>query len=142
MTSSSLSSRTAVERAALAYGSDVHPAARPLLDAIAQLHGYQPRDRADLALLLKSLGGNGTGSTNAVSEIGDLVKDLVQHAVTEDLPRSERALAVQQATEYSEVVLQGDGEDTMNQVLHVVEGHTAPTSGMLGFAARALGGGR
>ncbi|MCF1592500.1 MULTISPECIES: hypothetical protein [Streptomyces] len=142
MTSSSLSSRTAAERAALAYQADVHPAVRPLLDAIAQLHAYQPRDLADLAQVLKSLGGDGTGSTNAVAEIGDLVKDFSHHSVTAELPGSERVALARNAVEYSEVVLQGDGEDTMNQVLHVLEGNSAPTSGVLGFAARALGGGR
>jgi hypothetical protein len=59
-----------------------------------------------------------------------------------DLPRSERALAVEQATEYGEIVLQGDGEDLMNQVLHVVEGHTVPATGARSRAVRALGGGR
>jgi hypothetical protein len=142
MSALSQDSRTATDRVALAYQSDVHPAARPLLDAIAQLYGYQPRDRADLAQLLKSLGGDSTGATNVVSEIGDLVKDLVQHPVMGDLPRSERALAVEQATEYGEIVLQGDGEDLMNQVIHVVEGHTVPATGARSRAARALGGGR
>ncbi|WP_333745611.1 hypothetical protein [Streptomyces sp. IBSBF 2950] len=142
MTSSSLSSRTAAERAALGYQADVHPAVRPLLDAIALLGAYQPRDSADLAQLLKSLGGDGTGSPNAVAEIGDLVTDFAHHPVTSELPGSERVALARNAVEYSEVVLQGDGEDTMNQILHVLEGHTAPTTGVLGLAARALGGGR
>lgn len=142
MNSSSLDSRTATGRAALAYQPDVHPAARPLLDAIALLHGYKPKDAADLAQLLKSLGGDGTGTTNAVAEVGDLVKKLVRNPVLDELPRSERAFATQQADEYGEVVLQGEAEDTMNQILHVLEGHTAPATGMLARAARALGGGR
>ncbi|MFC8570702.1 hypothetical protein ACFUIW_33595 [Streptomyces sp. NPDC057245] len=141
MNSPSLNSRnTAAERAALAYRPDVHPAVRPLLDAIAQLHAYQPRDLLDLAQVLKSLGGDATGSPNAVAEIGDLAKELVRGPVTENLPRQERDAAIEQATEYGEVVLQGEAEDTMNQVLHVLEGHT--TSSVLARAARALGGGR
>ncbi|GAA1111777.1 hypothetical protein [Streptomyces javensis] len=141
MTSSSLS-RTAAERSALAYQPDVHPAVRPLYDAVALLYGYEPKDTADAAKLLASLGGVGDGSTNAVAEIAELVKTIARHPVMDELPRSERMLLVQQADEYSDVVLQGEGEDTLNQMVHAIEGHQAPAAGLLSRAARALGGGR
>ncbi|MER6253624.1 hypothetical protein ABT224_19940 [Streptomyces sp. NPDC001584] len=141
MNSRSLPRTTAAECAARAYDADVHPAARALLDAVAQLHAYQPTDRSDLAKLLRSLGGDTTGSTNAVAEIGALVKNLVQHPVTGDLPRSERAAAVELAAEYGEVQL-GEAEDTVNQLLHVVEGHPAPADSVFSRVARALGGNR
>ncbi|MFD5881056.1 hypothetical protein [Streptomyces yangpuensis] len=141
MNSHSLPRTTAAECAARAYDADVHPAARALLDAIAQLHTYQPTDRNDLALLVRSLGGDSTGTTNAVAEVGALVKYLVQNAVMGDLPRVERQAAVELAAEYGEVQL-GEAEDTVNQLLHVVEGHPAPAAGVLARVARVLGGGR
>ncbi|MFF4409847.1 hypothetical protein [Streptomyces sp. NPDC001404] len=138
----SLSPRTAAERNALAYQADVHPAVRPLLDVIAQLHEYQPRDAADAAMLLRSLGGIGDGGTNAVAEIGELVKELVRNSVLDGLPGAERAFVREQSELYSDVVLQGEGEDTLNQVVHAVEGHAAPGSGLWSRTKRALGGGR
>lgn len=141
MNSSSLS-RTAVERSNLAYQPDVHPAVRPLLDAVALLHSYQPKDAADAAQLLTSLGGIGDGSPNAVAEIGELVKAIVRDPVMSELPRAERAFLARQADEYSDVILQGEGEDALNQLVHAVEGHTPPATGLLSRAARALGGGR
>ncbi|MER5302271.1 hypothetical protein ABT039_22815 [Streptomyces lasiicapitis] len=131
--------RTGAERVALAYRADVHPAVRPLLDAIALLHGYEPKDRKDLAQLLTSLGGDTTGTTNAVAEIGELVKDLARHPVTGDLPRAELAFARQHADEYGEIVLQGEGEDTMNQLVHALEEHPAPGTTRV---ACAMDGGR
>ncbi|MCZ0984019.1 hypothetical protein O1L60_45475 [Streptomyces diastatochromogenes] len=142
MNSLSQTSRTAAERAALAYQPDVHPAVRPLLDAIAHLHSYQPADTADLAQLLRSLGGDTSGATNAVAEIGELVKDLAHHPVTAELPGAERVALAREATEYGEVALQGEGEDQLNQVLHILERSPAPTGGILSRAARVLGGGR
>ncbi|MEV1042976.1 hypothetical protein AB0J01_41410 [Streptomyces sp. NPDC050204] len=142
MNSFSQTSRTAAERAALAYQPDIHPAARPLLDAIAMLHDYQPTDTADLAQLLRSIGGDTSGATNAVAEIGDLVKNLVHHQVTTELPDSERVVVDREAVEYGEIVLQGEGEEQMNQVLHALEARTTPTTGVLARAARVLGGGR
>ncbi|MFF2571084.1 hypothetical protein [Streptomyces sp. NPDC058084] len=140
MNVSSQTSRTAAARAALAYQPDVHPAVRPLLDAIAQLHSYQPTDTSDLAALLRSIGGDTSGATNAVAEIGDLVKNLVHHPVTAELPGSERVALAREATEYGEVALQGEGEEQLNQVLHILE-RTTPAPGMFARAARALGGG-
>ncbi|MFZ3475308.1 hypothetical protein ACODT3_42620 [Streptomyces sp. 4.24] len=141
MNSRSLPRTTAAECAARAYDADVHPAARALLDAIAQLHAYQPADRADLAKLVRSLGGDTTGATNAVAEVGELVKVLVQGPVTGDLPRSEREAAVELAAEYGEVQL-GEAEDTANQLLHVLEGHPVPTASVFARVTRALGGNR
>ncbi|MEU3399359.1 hypothetical protein [Streptomyces filamentosus] len=138
---SSLSSRAA-ERVALAYQPDVHPAARALLDAIAQLHSYEPASTDDLAQLLRSIGGDTSGATSAVSELGDLVKHLARHPVTNSLTGSGRTALARAATEYGEVVLQGEAEEYMNDVLHVLEEPPAPAPGMLARAARALGGGR
>lgn len=138
---SSLSS-SAAERVALAYQPDVHPAARALLDAIAQLHSYQPASTDDLAQLLRSIGGDTSGATNAVSELGDLVKSLVHHPVTDTLTGPDRVALTRTATQYGEVVLQGEAEEYMNDVLHVLEEPSAPEPGMLARAARALGGGR
>ncbi|MER0443062.1 hypothetical protein ABR738_00475 [Streptomyces sp. Edi4] len=141
MNTFSQTSRTAAERAALAYQPDVHPAVRPLLDAIAHLHSYQPADTADLARLLRSIGGDTSGATNAVAEIGDLVKSLVSSPATAGLPRADRVALAREAAEYGEVSLMGEGEEQLNQVIYLLEGNSEPTS-TLARAARALGGGR
>ncbi|MFB7649330.1 hypothetical protein ACFC0S_16270 [Streptomyces sp. NPDC056084] len=139
MNTFSQTSRTAAERAALAYQPDVHPAVRPLLDAIALLHSYEPADTADLARLLRSIGGDTSGATNAVAEIGDLVKDFVSGPATAGLPKADRAALAREAAEYGEVALMGEGEEQLNQVIYLLEGSSEPT---LARASRALGGGR
>lgn len=55
----------------------VHPAARKLLDAIAEVAGHVPSSPQDAAALLLSLGGDGTGARpNAVAELLDAMVAL------------------------------------------------------------------
>ncbi|WP_282797348.1 hypothetical protein [Streptomyces sp. CC224B] len=108
--------KTGAQRAARAYAPEVHPAVRPLLDAIAHLGSYDPADRADLARLVASLGGLGDGTVNATAEIAILVEGYSRHPLMGRHPEAAELGAL-----YSEVHVQGEGEDIVNQLVHRIQ---------------------
>jgi hypothetical protein len=115
--------RTAAERVARAYAPEVHSAVRPLLDALAHLTSYTVADRADLARLVASLGGLGDGTVNAAAELACLVESYSRHQLLIRAP--EGAQAAELGALYSEVHVQGDGEEIVNQLVHLIQGNTA-----------------
>ncbi|TQE33192.1 hypothetical protein [Streptomyces ipomoeae] len=115
--------RTAAERVARAYAPEVHPAVRPLLDALAHLNSYQVADRADLARLVTSLGGLGDGTVNAAAELAGLVESYSRHPLLVQTP--EGVQAAELGALYSEVHVQGEGEEIVNQLVHLIQGNTA-----------------
>lgn len=107
----------AAAQAARAYAPEVHPATRPLFDAIAHLGSYEPVDRADLARLVASLGGLGDGTINASAEMAMLVEGYSRHPLLGRNPGAAELGAL-----YSEVHVQGEGEDIVNQLVHRIQG--------------------
>ncbi|WP_435058467.1 hypothetical protein [Streptomyces sp. bgisy060] len=140
-----MKTKTAAQRAARAYAPGVHPAVRPLLDAIAHLGSYEVADRADLARLVASLGGLGDGTVNASAEIAVLVEGYSRHALLGRCPE-----AAELGGLFSEVHVQGEGEDIVNQLVHRIQGSLGEAAaqpqrrpaGRLARIARALGLGR
>ncbi|MEJ8654752.1 hypothetical protein WKI65_43640 [Streptomyces sp. MS1.AVA.3] len=140
-----MKTRTAAERVARAYAPEVHPAVRPLLDAIAHLASYEVADRADLARLVASLGGLGDGTVNASAEIAVLVEGCSRHPLL-----AGSAEAAELGAWYSEMNVQGAGEEIVNQLVHRIQGGSAEVTaepqrrpaGRLARLARKLGLGR
>ncbi|MFJ4965921.1 hypothetical protein ACIP6P_26350 [Streptomyces sp. NPDC088729] len=140
-----MKTKTPAQRVVAAYAPEVHPAVRPLLDAIAHLASYEVADRADLARLVASLGGLGDGTINASAEIAVLVEGYSRHAV---LGRSSEAAEL--GALFSEVHVQGEGEDIVNQLVYRIQGGPAEVTavpqrrpaGRLARFARTLGLGR
>jgi hypothetical protein len=140
-----MKTKTAAQRVARAYAPEVHPAVRPLLDAIAHLDSYEVADRADLARLVASLGGLGDGTINASAEIAVLVEGYSRHSL---LGRSSEAAEL--GALFSEVHVQGEGEEIVNQLVHRIQGGPAEVAaqpqrrpaGRLARIARTLGLGR
>ncbi|MFF3730967.1 hypothetical protein ACFYXM_11745 [Streptomyces sp. NPDC002476] len=112
-----MKTKTAAERVARAYAPEVHPAARPLFDAIAHLDSYEVADRADLARLVASLGGLGDGTINASAEIAVLVEGYSRHPLLGRSPEAAELGAL-----FSEMHVQGEGEEIVNQLVYRIQG--------------------
>ncbi|PZT71548.1 hypothetical protein [Streptomyces sp. AC1-42T] len=139
-----MKTQTPAQRVAAAYAPEVHPAVRPLLDAIAHLASYEVADRADLARLVASLGGLGDGTINASAEIAVLIETYSRHALLGRAPEAAELGAL-----FSEVHVQGEGEDIVNQLVHRIQGPAEVAAlpqrrpaGRLARLARTLGLGR
>ncbi|MDJ0465035.1 hypothetical protein [Streptomyces sp. H27-C3] len=139
-----MKTKAPAQRVARAYAPEVHPAVRPLLDAIAHLESYEVADRADLARLVASLGGLGDGTINASAEIAVLVEGYSRHPL---LGRSSETAEL--GGLFSEVHVQGDGEEIVNQLVHRIQGGAELAAqpqrrpaGLLTRIARTLGLGR
>ena len=108
---------------AIATQPGVHPAARNLLDAIREVAGYEPTSPQDAAALLLSLGGDGTGVINAVSDLLEAMTTVA--ATTRRLHPEATAAAVyaEEATAHVHATYQdsSSGEFAIGQAVTVLE---------------------
>lgn len=97
-------------------GQPVHPAVKPVLDALTALRSYQPSSPEDAALLIRSLGGDGIGEhhwgVSVVNEAFDVMLAITDR-VLEAFPEAWDAAV------YADDAL-NCGWDTARQLLSAV----------------------